>query len=51
MLTVKEVAKILKIHPITVYRWIERGELKAVRIGTRSIRIREKDLDNLIKSD
>lgn len=48
MLTVKEVAKILKVHPITIYRWTERGKLKAVRIG-RSIRIREKDLHNLIK--
>ena len=42
--------KILKVHPMTVYRWIERGQLEAVRIGTRSIRIREKDLDDLIKN-
>ena len=51
MLTVKEVAKELKLHPITVYRLIQRGELKAIRLGKRQgIRIDEADLKNFIKS-
>lgn len=51
MLTVKEVAKFLKLHPITVYRLIAKGDIKAVRIGTRQgIRIDEADLKNFIKS-
>lgn len=33
MLRVKEVADRLGVHPATVYRWIEQGELKAVRHG------------------
>ena len=33
MLTVKEVADRLKVHPITVYRWIAKGKLKALRIN------------------
>ncbi|RCH65482.1 DNA-binding protein [Streptomyces sp. SDr-06] len=33
MLRVKEVAAALGVHPATVYRLIEDGELKAVRSG------------------
>lgn len=51
MLTVKEVAKILKVHPMTVYRLIKRDELKAVRIGnTKAIRIGKSDPKNFILS-
>lgn len=51
MLTVKEVAKLLKIHPITVYRLIENGELEAIRIGkAKIIRIRKSDLEKFIRS-
>lgn len=51
MLTVKEVAKLLKIHPITVYRLIQNKELKAIHIGKKKIiRIDETDLNNFIKN-
>lgn len=33
MLSVKEVAKLLNVHPATVYRWINEGHLRAVRHG------------------
>jgi excisionase family DNA binding protein len=33
MLRVKEVADRLKVHPATVYRWINEGRLPAVRYG------------------
>uniref|UniRef100_A0A6M3KTE2 Putative DNA binding, helix-turn-helix domain containing protein n=1 Tax=viral metagenome TaxID=1070528 RepID=A0A6M3KTE2_9ZZZZ len=33
MLTVKEIAEKLQVHEQTVYRWINRGELKAQRVG------------------
>ena len=33
MLRVKEVAKRLRVHPATVYRWINDGHLPAVRYG------------------
>lgn len=33
MLRVKEVAQRLNVHPATVYRWIEAGQLEAVRYG------------------
>lgn len=33
MLRVKEVADRLRVHPATVYRWINEGHLPAVRYG------------------
>jgi len=33
--TPKEVAEILKVDYYTVLRWIKKGELEAVRFGTR----------------
>jgi excisionase family DNA binding protein len=36
-LSVKEAAQLLGIHPNTLYRAVWRGELKAVKIGTRLI--------------
>ena len=35
--TAKELAKILKVHPKTIYRAAERGEIESYRIG-KSIR-------------
>jgi len=35
LLTLKETAKILKVHPATLRRWDKQGILKAVRIGSR----------------
>lgn len=44
LLTVAEVARECKVHPVTVRRLIARGSLPAVRIG-RSVRVRREDLD------
>ncbi|MFK8844719.1 helix-turn-helix domain-containing protein [Streptomyces sp. Ac-502] len=33
MLSVKEVATRLNVHPATVYRWIKVGHMKALRHG------------------
>lgn len=46
-LTVGEVAAMLRVSPMTVYRRINAGELPAVRIG-RSFRVREEDLDRYL---
>ena len=35
LLSLQEVAKILKVNAQTLRRWDERGILKAVRVGTR----------------
>jgi excisionase family DNA binding protein len=48
-LTVDEVATQLKVVPQTVRNWIDRGELRHVRIGARRIRVRESDLEDFIE--
>ena len=46
-LTVGEVAEILRVSSMTVYRLINSGELAAVRIG-KSFRLREEDVDKYL---
>jgi excisionase family DNA binding protein len=43
-LTVTEVADILRVSTMTVYRLIKAGDLSAVRVG-KSYRLREEDVD------
>jgi len=47
-LTVAEVAELLKLNQQTVRNWIDRGELPAVRVGSRRVRIRQSDLDEAL---
>jgi excisionase family DNA binding protein len=49
ILTIEEVAKVLKVSKRTVYRWIETGELKVARIGRKTYRVFESDLRKFIK--
>ncbi len=44
LLTVAEVAGLLRVSTMTVYRLIRTGELSAVRVG-RNYRVRRHDLD------
>lgn len=46
-MTVGEVAAVLRVSTMTVYRLINSGELPAVRIG-RSFRLRPEDLDDYL---
>jgi excisionase family DNA binding protein len=46
-LTVGEVAGVLRVSTMTVYRLINAGQLPAVRIG-RSFRLRADDLDRYV---
>ena len=43
-LTVAEVAELLRVSTMTVYRLIKSGDLAAARVG-KSYRIREGDVD------
>ena len=43
LLTVAEVATLMRVSRMTVYRLIRRGQLKAIRVG-RNYRVREQDL-------
>jgi excisionase family DNA binding protein len=50
-LTVAGVAELLKVNQQTVRNWIDRGELTAVRVGQRRVRVRQSDLDRFIEDD
>ena len=45
--TVAEVADLLRVSNMTVYRLVQAGQLPAVRVG-RSYRIREEDIDGFL---
>lgn len=47
--TPKEVAEILTIHPITVFKWLRNGKLQGVRVGSLW-RIPERVLDDVAKN-
>ena len=49
LLTVGEAAALLKVTPITVYRWLASGELPKVKLARRVVRIRREDLERFIK--
>lgn len=43
LLSVRQVAFMLKVHPLSVRRYIKSGKLKAVKVGG-NVRIRDVDL-------
>ena len=47
LLTIKDAATRCGVHPNTIRNLILRGELSAVRIGARIVRINATDLDAL----
>jgi len=47
--TTEEVAKMLKVAYLTVYRWIQDGKLKAYKAG-KQYRVKKEDLDSFITS-
>jgi len=47
--TIEEVAKMLKVAYLTVYRWIQDGKLIAYKAG-KQYRIKKNDLNNYVKS-
>jgi excisionase family DNA binding protein len=49
LLTVAEVATLMRVSRMTVYRLIRRGQLKAIRVG-RNYRVREDDLERYLEA-
>ncbi len=45
LLTVREVADILKVSRSTVLRWTQRGELPGLRLPSGALRYREQELE------
>lgn len=48
-MTVHEVAQVMRVSKMTVYRLIKQGDLPAVRIG-RGYRLREDDVHRYLDS-
>ncbi|MEZ0577817.1 helix-turn-helix domain-containing protein [Nocardioides sp. MH1] len=47
-LTIAEVATMMRVSKMTVYRLVHNGELPAVRVG-RSFRVPEADVDEYLR--
>jgi len=47
LLTVRELAQYLHVVPITVYRMIDRGDLRAVKVG-RVWRVRREEFERYL---
>lgn len=50
VLTLKEVAERLRLHPNTLRRYIKKGKLAAMKFG-RVWRIEEKDLEEFMRAN
>ena len=48
LLTLQEAAERLKVHYMTAYRWVRRGELTAFKAGGR-LRVRADDVDRFVQ--
>ena len=48
-LTVEEVAELVRVSRMTVYRWVRSGDLPAVRVG-RSFRVPEKAVHDYLRA-
>jgi excisionase family DNA binding protein len=49
ILTPNEVANRLKVHLMTVYRWISSGRLEASRLPGGGLRIDAKEIEKLLE--
>jgi len=51
LITVQEAARLLSLHPQTIYRKIKAGDLESVSIpGTRAVRLRESDVLDILSA-
>lgn len=48
MLTISDVAEECAVDPRTVRRWIASGQLRATRLGRRTVRIDPADVDSML---
>lgn len=48
--TVAQAAERLHVKPVTVYRWIENGTCKSLRVGPKLLRIPESEIIRLLSS-
>lgn len=44
-----ELAAIFRVSKQTIYLWIETGELEAVRIGKKTLRVKKRDVMKIVR--
>lgn len=47
LITIKQAAELMGVHPNTIRNWIADGKLEVKRIGSRIIRIDVAELNNM----
>jgi excisionase family DNA binding protein len=50
LLTIKKVARIFKVSPRTVYRWMQRKRIKRVKFQG-IVRIRRSEVERILRGD
>ena len=48
-LTINQLCQELQISRRTVFKWIEEGKIKVIRLGARTVRIDESELKRIKK--
>lgn len=48
LFTVKEAARLLTLKEATIYRWIFDRKIKPTRIGSRTVRIPEAEINRIL---
>lgn len=48
-LTVEEVAEMLRLNTVTIYRWLRNNKLRGIKLG-KEWRIKESDLEAFLES-
>jgi excisionase family DNA binding protein len=51
LLTVAEVARILRLHPQTIRTWIKSGTMEGVRIGPKKFRVARGELERVLNGE
>ena len=48
LLTIAEAARLIRVSPVTVQRWLRQGRLRAFHVGPKAVRIRRDDLAQVV---
>ncbi len=49
MKTAAEVAQALKVSRLTIYRWIEEGKQRVIRLASGTIRVPDEELARILE--
>ena len=50
LFTIRALATTLGVHPATVYRWRDAGQVRLVRLGRRTYRIERHEVERLLRA-